>query len=604
METLKKKLAAHGWEVICLLVIIAVGVFLRTYNWAPWLHFEVDQTWDFKIVSKAVTEGINNLPLLGPTAGGGRALRLGPSFYYLEYLSALIFGNTPTGHAANVLIFSILTLPLFYLFARKYFSKQISLGLLTITATSFYLVTYSRFSWSPDVLPFFILLSFYALLRSVNKSEKHPVRWLLVAAAATAITTQIHFNAFFVIPAIIVVFLIYKRPHFSFKTWAAVFAIILVIYSPMILSEIKTHGEDTLFFLEKISKPTDHKKPFLEKTAINIQYDVFEYFLILSGNDQVNYRIPNGGSLGLTCSKNCGSENSIPLRILAFAIFLASLIILVHNTIKEKDPRRKDFLIIILAWFIFSVLYFFKIFDSNILFPRFFLVVSPLVIVMFGLILEKLRPEKNKLGLVIMAAIVAALAYANISRAQNYFHQLKDVGNKQESIKLKDVFPYSQRATLELQKKVVDYVAAKARENGYPVYIQCAHEYAPAYWYLLNSKGIHENFSLTSGSAPAQANYVYIAINSQTKQKDAQDEMKGFSLSDSHSFGSITVYTFSPLPDAKIPQISTNSLQYISTQTQQISNIMTWNKLFKHASKESVSESEDSQTDNAQSIGE
>jgi 4-amino-4-deoxy-L-arabinose transferase-like glycosyltransferase len=566
--------------VFLFLSILAFGIFLRSYNFSPWLHYEVDQTWDYTIVSNAIQHGPGSLPLLGPTAGGGRALRLGPSFYYLEYLSALIFGNTPQGHAANVLVFSILTLPLFYLFYRRYFSREVSLGLLAIASTSYYLVAYSRFSWSPNVLPFFILLSFYALLKCVSKEEKHPARWFLVMVTIGTITSQIHFNAFFTISAIILVFLVIKRPRFSLKLWAAAIGIVFLIYSPMICNEIKSHGEDTLFFFQRVSNPGNHVKPFVPKAIINIQYNVYEYFLVISGNDQINSREPDGSSFGLSCKKDCGLVNHVSLKILALIYFILGLLMLVINTAKEKFGERKDFLVLTLLWFVFSFLYFFKIYDSNILFPRFFLIIAPLAIIFLGFILELLRPEKNKLGLVAMSLLIIGIVWTNTSYVFAYFGQLRNVSTLSEDIKLKDVFPFTVRATFQLQQQVADYIASKATSNGYPVYIQCDHEYAATYWYLLNQMGIQESDDMSHEQIPENGNYFLITRTSLSKVPLEDIAIQKFRVANTHVFGSITVYTLNPQVGAHLSQALNNSLLYVTTQKEQISNMLTWKKLF------------------------
>jgi 4-amino-4-deoxy-L-arabinose transferase-like glycosyltransferase len=216
-ETLLKKYQERKWEVILLVAIIATGIFFRVYNFSDWLLFEIDQSYDTLIVSQAAENGIENLPLLGPTAGGGRALRLGPAFYYMEYVSALIFGDTPTGHAMLVLILSILAIPLFYFFIRRYFRLDIAIALTALFSVSAYLILYGRFSWSPNVLPFLILLSFYALLRSVAETEARRDRWFLLATLAITIASQIHFNTFFTIPTITVLFLLYKTAEISLE---------------------------------------------------------------------------------------------------------------------------------------------------------------------------------------------------------------------------------------------------------------------------------------------------------------------------------------------------------------------------------------------------
>jgi hypothetical protein len=89
---------------ISLLIITLVGFGLRIYRHSDFLHFELDQSRDAMVISEAIEKGPGELPLLGPRAAG-TMLRLGPAFYYFEYLSALIFGNTPAAMNALNLIF-------------------------------------------------------------------------------------------------------------------------------------------------------------------------------------------------------------------------------------------------------------------------------------------------------------------------------------------------------------------------------------------------------------------------------------------------------------------------------------------------------------------
>ena len=135
-ERLLRYFNGNRREIIALILILCIGIFLRTYHFSDWLHFEMDQAIDYDLVSPAVDFGPGHLPLLGPNVGGG-LLRLGPAFYYMEYLSALVFGNDPTGHAMLVLLSSIFAIPLFYLFAKRYFSPVLSLGLMAVFSFSF-----------------------------------------------------------------------------------------------------------------------------------------------------------------------------------------------------------------------------------------------------------------------------------------------------------------------------------------------------------------------------------------------------------------------------------------------------------------------------------
>ncbi len=589
--TFFKKIAPHKWELLFLITICAIGIAFRAYNHDKWLHFEVDQTWDYHIVSNAVTGGISNLPLLGPTAGGGRALRLGPAFYYMEYVSALLFGNTPAGHSMTVLIFSILTLPLFYVFIRRYFSVLISSGLLSVFAVSLYLILYARFSWSPNVLPFLILLTFYALLRCVSKNEKHPRIWFLIMVLMASISTQIHFNAFFTIPAIVISFLFIKRPRFNFKTWGLAIAIVILLYSPMIANEIKTSGENSKFFVEKIGKGESHRKNFAEKAFLITQYHTYEYFLILSGNDQINgVSTPDGYTLGMTCKTTCFSR--LPVRITALLYFLVGVFLLIRKTKKEPAGQRKDFLILSSLWLVFSFLYFYAIFSSNILFPRFFLVVSPLAFILLGLILENIKPEKNKQRLSFFIIIIASFSVSNIIKDFNYLNGLRNATTTESSAKMKDVFPTNSRVTLQQEQLVTNYIASKYIDNTYPVYLACDHEYEPSFWYFLNQKGIKYYtpflIPVEKNSVYEQANYFSIYRTNQINKNQLKKISDDFLIVEKKELGSLTVFYLNPRRERITATRQAEDTKQITIQKEQISQLMTWDKLSKPFSPQST----------------
>jgi hypothetical protein len=232
-----------------LAAIIGLGIFLRAYNFSAWLHFELDQARDARVIDRVLGGNAADLPLLGPKAGG-TLLRLPPGFYYLEYLSALVFGGSPAGMAGFVVVFSILSVPLFYFFLRRYFPKPLSLGLTLLFSVSAYFVMYGRFAWNPNLLPFFILLGFYALLRAVDHNEMKKGLWFLVSVFSLVLATHFHFLAFLALPMIFLALLIVRRPKFSWKIWLGAIAISLVLYLPMILNESETNFANTKEFFK------------------------------------------------------------------------------------------------------------------------------------------------------------------------------------------------------------------------------------------------------------------------------------------------------------------------------------------------------------------
>ncbi|MCW1888718.1 MAG: glycosyltransferase family 39 protein, partial [Candidatus Moranbacteria bacterium] len=253
-----------------LLLVVAVGIFVRAYQFGTWIHFELDQARDAKVIDLAFEGSFWDLPLLGPKAGG-TFLRLAPGFYYLQYISGVIFGQSIAGISSLVAVFSILTLPVLFLFLRRGFREEISLGLTALASVCVYLVLFGRFGWNPNLLPFFLTLGFYALLRAVDRDTEKKTRWFLLATFALTFATHFHFLAFLAVPVIVIAFLILKRAHFSWAAWGGAVLIVLFLYLPMGVNEVKTGGSNTSEFFGAITeKSTKEERTLIEKSIRNV----------------------------------------------------------------------------------------------------------------------------------------------------------------------------------------------------------------------------------------------------------------------------------------------------------------------------------------------
>lgn len=557
------------WEILALIIILSLGIFLRAYHFSDWLHFEIDQAYDFNLVSPAITDGIANLPLLGPNVGGG-LLRLGPAFYYMEYVSALLFGNTPTGHASFVLILSLLSLPLFYAFCRKYFSVYEALGLLVIFSTSLFSVLYARFSWSPNVLPFLTLLSFYALLRSVSIEEKYPARWFLLAVASVTITSQIHFNSFFAVPLIALAFVIIKRPRFHWKVWLSALAIIFFIYSPVIANDIHTNKENLHYLKQKLLKTTPSITSPAETLSQDVLYNAYEYFFITTGNDQIN-----GMKLrdyGFSCG-DC--KNDLPLKIGAVILFLASSLFFFSFFWKEKNQERKDFLLLVGLWFLVSLALFYTVAQGYRMYPRFFLIASPLAIIWYGFLFRLLKSEQNKIGAILFGTIILILAGMNIQKIIPIFDQLKSVPyTENKNISVSDIFPETDRLTFEEEQLVVDYITSRYETNHSPVYLGVKSEYKLALWSLLEQRGIAYYDEMGDDTIFAEGNYFDIKFSNTRANSDPK-----FTILETKNFGTLTVYTLDPLASSVIGTRQPSNGRKQLEEMAILSKLLTWKSL-------------------------
>lgn len=550
MEEIKKTIQKNKWGIALIFIIIIIGIFFRTYNYSEWLHFETDQVDDVLITEPSVENGLGELKLLGPKAGA-KFLRLPPGFYYLESLSANIFGNTPFAHALPVLLFSCLALPLFYLFSKIYFSPFISKLLLALFSFSIYLVIYSRFSWNPNLLPFFVLATLFALFKTITPEQKNRHWWFILLVGLFGFSSQLHYNALFILSAIIGTTLLIKRPRFSWKIWAIAFSLLAFLHLPLIIHEIKTEGFNTNLLLEKASDTTgDEKKKEgpLANLLQNFRYGAGEYFLIISGNDQINDGHLQGASWGLFCT-TC-TDNFLP-RMAGYGFYLTGIFLLFFNLYREKNLGRKNFLLICALWFIFSFLYFWNLLNGKLyLYPRFFLIIAPLPFVFIGLMLEKIYRKKNTLLTALALSLVFIIALANIASIKSHFSSLASVSFEALELETEDVFPNTNRATLSLHKKVVERMAEQITDAKIPTYLLSESEYEPVYWYLLGKRGINFSKNLNDMLGDEeffQEGYYFIIYQTVDLEKSGFiKKLSYFQIVSQEKFGSLTLFTLKP----------------------------------------------------------
>lgn len=537
---------------VLILIIIVGGIFLRSYHFSDWLHFELDQSRDAKIIDLAYDEGIGNLPLLGPKAAGS-FLRLGPAFYYFNYLSALIFGNTPSGIAFLMMLFGVLAIPVFYLFSRRYFEKRVAIGLLAIFSVSVFLVMYSRFSWNPNALPLFTILVLYALLRACDGEEKRKGSWLLVSSFSLAIATQLHFLAFVSMPVIAIIYLAIKRPRIKILYWIGAVLIFLVLYSPMIINEMKTGGDNASELLKVTSKKsTDSEHLLVEKIFKNYTENSLGHFLILSG--QGSGELPKLGGNNILkpdfiCDRQC--RDNLPLGILAGLLFTAGIALLLKNLFLEKRGRRKDFLILVsVSFIVYFGLFTPLAFDIS---PRFFLLISAMPFIFLGFILEFFDKKRSKTSLIFIILIVLIFAASNLWVIKNRFEEMGNAPTKSFETDADKILKERTRVTLLQQNLITDYIEGIYNKNKYPVYVNSEPFYRRAFLYDLEQRNIpRDDFRNSVNSRKIYQNGNYFLIYRTLSNTDAEinDYLNNYEITGSKEFGTLMVFRLIPKKEA------------------------------------------------------
>lgn len=170
-------------------LIILGGLFLRLYRIQDFFMFLGDQGRDALIVKKIVQ--FQNLPAIGPPSSIGEVF-LGPFYYYLVAPFLLLTRLNPVGLALGVAVLSILGIYCAYLIAKKTVSGYVALYFYVLLSFSFELVRIARFSWNPNLLPYFSFITLYFFSRSLEEKNKKKVLHTLLFGLFFGLAFQLH----------------------------------------------------------------------------------------------------------------------------------------------------------------------------------------------------------------------------------------------------------------------------------------------------------------------------------------------------------------------------------------------------------------------------
>lgn len=464
-----KEFIKKNWVYFILALIVALAVGIRVYHFSDWLHFGMDQARDASLVKEAVQNGPSQLPLLGPRAGG-TFVRLGPIFYYFQYISAKLSGSTsPPVFAYPDLLFSILVIPLFFFFLKLFFKNTVALLVTALFAFNFVIIQFSRFAWNPNSIPFWTLLTFYALLRAVDEKKKNKkYLWITLVAIGWAVAGQLHFVTLAAIPLAVFFFLLWtgKWRNFRWKEAVMVIVLMMIFFAPVILSDIKMSGDNAKQFMWAFKyKPQEHSLTDNLKADLSMHANYYTQIL-------TTYISPTGKASLLAGA----------------ALSLFGLIYIFGSLKKEKDDQRKTFLKLIFAWaavsFLILIPFAFQI-KPRFLFFEIFI---PFLFVGFGT--EWLLAGKKWKKLATAAAIGAVLVIIclNVEATAAWFGKLES-GNKFSVWGGRYPFvQYPKGITISDFQQAADSVEKKWSENKTKLYFFGNLELRNPLVYLLEEK--------------------------------------------------------------------------------------------------------------------
>jgi 4-amino-4-deoxy-L-arabinose transferase-like glycosyltransferase len=237
---IKKTIESIRKDKVFLLVflIFLVGAFLRFYRLEEFATFLADQGRDAIIVKRIVT--LEHLPAIGPSTSIGQVF-LGPFYYYFIAPWLLIFHFNPVGLAVGVGFFSSLFILVNYFMVKELFNKKIALISSFLIVFSSTQIEFSRFSWNPNLLPLFTLLTLYFLIKALKTNR---TSFYFLTGAFLSFCFQLHYLALFLIPPVLISLMVQiielkgKRERIVFNSFMILFSF-LFFSLPLLIFDLR-----------------------------------------------------------------------------------------------------------------------------------------------------------------------------------------------------------------------------------------------------------------------------------------------------------------------------------------------------------------------------
>lgn len=229
--------AVFRWEVISIFCILLLASFLRLHKINQYQTFLGDEGRDVAVVMDMLLG--RKFTLIGPGTSIGN-MYLGPLYYYLLLIPLTLSNFSPVGPAIMVAFFGVATVFLLWWIARQWFNRGSALLISILYSLSPTIITYSRSSWNPNIMPFFALVTMYGIWKVWRFGYW---RWLVISAISFAFVLQSHYLGLLLLPVIAIFWLLSLTRHSQTANRHTLIAICLfaILMSPLLWFDMR-HG--------------------------------------------------------------------------------------------------------------------------------------------------------------------------------------------------------------------------------------------------------------------------------------------------------------------------------------------------------------------------
>lgn len=164
---------------------------MRFWRLPEFATFLGDQGRDMIVLKRMLT--LEHFPAIGPVSSVGNVY-LGPFYYYFIAPWLAFFRFDPIGPAIGVALFSSLFIPITYFIVKDLVDKKTAILTSVLIAFSSTLIDFSKFSWNPNLLPLFSLLTIYFFIKAFSANKRY---WFILGGAFLSFSIQLHYLALF-----------------------------------------------------------------------------------------------------------------------------------------------------------------------------------------------------------------------------------------------------------------------------------------------------------------------------------------------------------------------------------------------------------------------
>lgn len=307
-------------KILIPVLILALGVFLRTNSLASHAPFDWDQNRDYQEVMKIAS---GKPTLIGPVAKGEGGFFLGPLYYYLLTPLYLLTGGSPISLPTTSVIIDSLTILL--ILGLGIYLKNLSFGYIfaLLYSVSPSVIDASRISWNVIMVPLWYIGMVYYLSK-----PKYSNLELLVIGILSGLTWHIHAA---IIPLAPLLLLLRSRTLTLFSP--RIFYILigyLLPLSPLILFDVRHSALQSNLIKQMVIGQESVRQP-----ALDVAHSVLSRYgknlaMFFGGKSDLNLPL---GILALSLSIISLFMKSSLIRLASVSIIANLVLVLLLGTV-------------------------------------------------------------------------------------------------------------------------------------------------------------------------------------------------------------------------------------------------------------------------------